>query len=362
VAQADAARAAASAQINQLASEAASAASAADLAFLPPAYREAVTSALGTVAAMGAAGAGEDFLPAAYREAVSEAQAVSQAQAAGAQAAADSPLPPATGLRRRGEAERRDDCRLLLAEKYAVAPEAVGLASLTAAELRLVADSAAGYDQLGVIEAAMKARCHLGIWCDVTGARPIRGTRYTRPGAGDSYDLCEAAWRALPAGEQEAFRKLERPDLRGLLRVTTAALGESAASEPPVDGVAVPVGIVDDSPGGGLDAAPVDGLPVEEVPATGIIDACGDLLTFPVDTVDVSTPAEVAAADPSLAPQLAAVSSSCEHVPEALQPAVRRLLDMGYEDADTLAAVVAAHDGDFRSSVMALLAMEDAAC
>ena len=70
---------------------------------------------------------------------------------------------------------------------------------------RLVAGSAAGYDQLGVIEAAMKARCHLGIWCDVTGARPIRGTRYTRPGAGDSYDLCEAAWRALGEEETQAI-------------------------------------------------------------------------------------------------------------------------------------------------------------
>merc|ERR1712146_109476 len=60
------------------------------------------------------------------------------------------------------------------------------------------------------------------------------GTRYTKPIANDTYDLCEVAWRALPSeAERQTFTVLPRPDLRLLLRASRSIIDAPPATKAP---------------------------------------------------------------------------------------------------------------------------------
>lgn len=340
---------AAASQAMQAASQAVQAAGSVQLDdFLPPAYREAVSHAMAMAATEIDQAA--DFLPPAYREAV----AAAMAPPAAASAAASNELPTA------------EDCIRQLADRFGVEPDAIALDSLELAELRTVANEAESIGQLQVIEAAMKARCHLGIWCDQTGMKPIRGVRYTRRNGNDTYDLCEAAWTALPQDEQASFTAVERPQVAILLRTSRAVVDtehiaptETAADENTVSDEnthAVPV-LATASVGDAEDGTPrasdeSDALLVSVSSSTPEEDRS----TAAVDSSAVA-PVEVIAAEPVPAAYLAtAAADSLAAVPEAYRMQVERLLEMGYgPDVARLSTLVAAHDGDIRATIMALL-------
>ena len=372
--------------------------------FLPPEYRLAVNTAM--AAASAEIAAGSEFLPPAYREAVN--RALGQNQPADAAEPEPAALPTA------------EECHAALAAKFG---EDVSTSSLTIEELRAVTESAETASQLHVIEAAMKARCHLGIWCDKTGAKPIRGTRYSRAAGADTYDLCEAAWKSLDEGERATFRAIERPELAMLLRTSRAVIDtEPAAAEPAAEPVAAaaaaaeeavpepacskPVELAVASAGGMVgradEAAGVfaERRAAAEAAAVVVVqdelaDAAAELLvsvSSDESFADVSaaevvegTPVTLAAAAPYVphaendagmaaymssllpapvehhdvfpvdTPPPAAASSPLGAVPEAYQEQVARLLEMGYEDVDRLAALVAHHEGDIRATIMAIL-------
>ena len=78
-------------------------------------------------------------------------------------------------------------------------------------------------EQRAIVEAAKAAKQHLGIWCDVTGASPIVGTRYTKQLRNDTYDLCEDAFKTLSPEEQAGFVAVEVPDVKLLVKTVSAS-------------------------------------------------------------------------------------------------------------------------------------------
>merc|ERR1719329_151381 len=88
--------------------------------------------------------------------------------------------------------------------------ESISTAGLTAVQLKTVCT-------------AVAAQQHLGIVCDATQQQPIVGVRYTKPGNGDTYDLCQAAFDALPPEKQEQFDAVPTPDIKILIRAVSMA-------------------------------------------------------------------------------------------------------------------------------------------
>jgi len=76
--------------------------------------------------------------------------------------------------------------------------------------------------QLEAVCTAVAAQQHLGIVCDATQQQPIVGVRYTKPGNGDTYDLCQAAFDALSPEKQEQFEAVPTPDINILIRAVSA--------------------------------------------------------------------------------------------------------------------------------------------
>eukprot|EP01052_Picozoa_sp_SAG31_P032811 SAG31_NODE_3636_length_4035_cov_2.230691_5_plen_485_part_00 len=244
-------------------------------------------------------------------------------------------------------------------------------------ELRIVADSAESLPQLHVIEAAMKARCHLGIWCDSTGAKPIRGTRYTKPGAaGDSYDLCEAAWKALSLAEQKDFTVVERPDVNILLRTSRTVIEPLApAAEPST------VDVDEASSHADLDAAwaakaralraqgitaspphrPVPTPAAEEQTELLVSVASMDSPQDPqgANEQESEVPEQAAEQVVMASPVPAGVAVEnfdLNHVPEVYRSQVERLIEMGYsQSVEQLTELVASNGGDLHATVMAML-------
>merc|ERR1712157_318111 len=50
---------------------------------------------------------------------------------------------------------------------------------------------------------------HHGIWCDVSGMRPIVGVRYKKKG--EDYDLCESEFLKIPEAAKQAFQRIDWP-------------------------------------------------------------------------------------------------------------------------------------------------------
>eukprot|EP01052_Picozoa_sp_SAG31_P066019 SAG31_NODE_24827_length_473_cov_1.355615_1_plen_150_part_01 len=73
-------------------------------------------------------------------------------------------------------------------------------------------------EQVKIVEMAMSKKQHLGIWCDATGVVPITGTRYTKQLPNDTYDICEAAFKKLPAAEQATFVAIKIPDIKVVVK------------------------------------------------------------------------------------------------------------------------------------------------
>merc|ERR1712159_919355 len=72
---------------------------------------------------------------------------------------------------------------------------------------------------------------HQGIRCDHTGMNPIIGARYMKQMENDTFDLCQAAYDALPEEEKSGFVCVKSPEDVAAVAAAKAAYEAAKAAE-----------------------------------------------------------------------------------------------------------------------------------